>query len=138
MAQRLNKKLLLGLGSSLGFLGTGVVSGFGVNAIVNNNRDGLEQSQLFNTLQEVNYTQAPDYNVATREMFIDTTNLRKFHFGNTQIGQTVTPLGWLGVFEDSATKKNRIALTSWSGEILWVNEDYKNDSTDRYNVYDMK
>ena len=139
MAQRLNKKLLLGLGSSIGFLGTGVVSGFGINAIVNQNDDRFKQNQLaFNTLPETNFKIATDYNVVTRDMFINTTNLKSFHFGNTQRGQTVTPYGWLGVFEDSATLQNRIALTGWNGEILWVNEDYKNENRSDFNVYDMK
>ena len=135
MAQRLNKKLLLGLGSGIGFLTTGVISGFGIRAIANQGIDNFNQT---NRLAEQAFTQAPDYNVATPNMFIDTTNLKNFHFGNTQIGQTVTPYGWLGVFEDSRTVQNRIALTSWSGEILWVNEDYKNETTDQFNVYDMK
>ena len=139
MAQRLNKKLLLGLGSSLGFLGTAVISSFGIKAIVDNRSEEVNRDRLaFNVLQEADFKTAPDYNVATQNMFVDTTNLKSFHFGNTQIGQTVTPYGWLGVFEDSQTKKNRIALTSWSGEILWINEDYKNESSDQYNVYDMK
>ena len=93
MAQRLNKKLLLGLGSTLGFLGTGVVSGFGVNAIVNINRDNIKDQLALNTISEADFNSAPDYNVATREMFTDTTDLKRFHFGNTQIGQTVTANG---------------------------------------------
>ena len=137
MAQRLNKKLLLGLGSSLGFLGTGVVSGFGVNAIVNNLNDNNNISQ-FAAIPEADFKTAPDYNVATSDMFINTTNLKRFHFGNTQKGQTVTPYGWLGVFEDSTTVQNRIALTGWNGEILWVNEDYKTATNADYNVYEMK
>ena len=92
MARRLNKKLLLGLGSTLGFLTTGVVSGFGIKAIVNQETDNLEFNQS-NRLIEQSFTNAPDYNVAQQNMFINTTNLKSFHFGNTQIGQTVTPLG---------------------------------------------
>ena len=138
MAQRLNKKLLLGLGSTLGFLGTGVVSGFGINAIVSNTNNFSQDQLALNTLPEADFKTANDYNVATSDMFIDTTNLKRFHFGNTQKGQTVTPYGWLGVFEDSQTVQNRIALTGWNGEILWVNEDYKDQQTADYNVYEMK
>ena len=138
MAQRLNKKLLLGLGSSLGFLGTGVISGFGINAIVNNGNNFNQDQLALNTLPEADFKTASDYNVATSDMFVDTTNLKRFHFGNTQRGQTVTPYGWLGVFEDSTTVQNRIALTGWNGEILWVNEDYKNQQTADFNVYEMK
>ena len=139
MAQRLNKKLLLGLGSSLGFLGTGVVSGFGVNAIVNINRDNIKDQLALNTISEADFKSAPDYNVATREMFTDTTDLKRFHFGNTQIGQTVTANGWLGVFENSSNKANKIALTGWNGEIIWINDDYANETNpNAFNVYDMK
>ena len=138
MAQRLNKKLLLGLGSTLGFLGTGVVSGFGINAIVSNASNFNQDQLALNTLSETDFKAVPDYNVATRDMFIDTNGLKRFHFGDTQKGQTVTPYGWLGVFEDSTTVQNRIALIGWNGEILWVNEDYKNQNTSDYNVYEMK
>ena len=67
-------------------------------------------------------------------MFIPTKNLKRFHFGNTQIGQKITPWGWLGVFEDD-NAKTRIALTGWNGEIIWVNKDY---TLDDFNVYDMQ
>ena len=138
MAQRLNKKLLLGLGSSLGFLGTGVVSGFGINAVVNNGSNFNQDQLALNTLPEADFKTASDYNVATSDMFINTTDLKRFHFGNTQKGQTVTPYGWLGVFEDGVGIENRIALTGWNGEILWVNEDYKTATNANFNVYDMK
>ena len=139
MAQRLNKKLLLGLGSTLGFLGTGVVSGFGINALITTTNNDFKQDQLvLNSLPEASFNTASDYNVATRDLFINTTNLKSFHFGNTQKGQTITPYGWLGVYEDNQTVKNRIALTGWNGEVLWVNEDYKNEQTSDFNVYEMK
>ena len=70
-------------------------------------------------------------------MFINTTDLRKFHFGNVQTGQKVTPWGWLGVFESGA-KKSKIALTGWNGEIIWINDDYGSSTDTRYNVYDMQ
>ena len=136
MPKRLNKKLLLGLGSSLGFLGTGIVSGFGFNAIVNSLNE-TDLNNRVNRLSEQPIENWADYNVATRDMFIDTTNLR-VHFGNTQKGQTVTPWGWLGVYEEPNNKANRLALTSWSGEILWVNNDYANQNNSTYNIYDLK
>ena len=136
MPKRLNKKLLLGLGSSLGFLGTGIVSGFGFNAIFNSfNEINLKDS--INQLNEQPIEKLSGYNVATKNMFIDTENLR-VHFGNTQKGQTVTPWGWLGVYEEPNNKANRLALTSWSGEILWVNNDYANQNNSTYNIYDLK
>ena len=142
MAQRLNKKLLLGLGSTLGFLGTGVVSGFGINAIVSNSDNFIKDQLAINALPEANFKEVPNYNVASRNMFIDTRDLRRFHFGNTQIGQTVTANGWLGVFDDKRTTNrnaHRIALTGWNGEIIWVNEDYINEANpSAFNVYDMK
>ena len=142
MARRLNKKLLLGLGSTLGFLGTGVVSGFGIQAVIKNNSNIIELNQI-NRLTEQSYQNASEYNQATDDMFINTSNLKSFHFGDVQKSQTVTPYGWLGVFEDSQTISNRIALTSWSGEILWINEEYKDianpsNNNANYNVYDMK
>ena len=91
MARRLNKKLLLGLGSTLGFLTTGVVSGFGIKAIVNDQEAQTTNFDQFSRITEANFNTASDYNMATRDMFIDTTNLKSFHFGNTQRGQSVTP-----------------------------------------------
>ena len=85
MARRLNKKLLLGLGSTLGFLGTGVISGFGVNAIISNAFEGIKDQLAVESLEEADFTRVPNYNVASSQMFIDTSNLRRFHFGNTQI-----------------------------------------------------
>ena len=139
MAKRISKKLLFGLGSSLTFGTIGTVAGFGIKSIINQVNNDLGIANLaINALQETTFDNAPNYNKAEQSMFINTANLKSFHFGNTQKGQTVTPYGWLGVFEDSAVKKNRIALTSWGGEILWVNEDYGNENNDTYNVYDMK
>ena len=90
MAQRLNKKLLLGLGSTVGVLTTGTLSGFGFNVLVNHNELARLKQQI-NSLAEANFEQATDYNVAQANMFFDTTNLKSFHFGNTQKGQTLTP-----------------------------------------------
>ena len=137
MAKRISRKLLVGLGSVVTFGAVGTVSGFGVKSIIDSTLNHNQVNQLAQTFPEGSYTELANYNVATRDMFIDTTDLRKFHFGNTQIGQKITPWGWLGVFE-SGNKKSKIALTGWNGEIIWVNDDYGNQSDTRYNVYDMQ
>ena len=138
MAKRVSKKLLLGLGSTLAFGSVGVITGFGLKSIIdyNNQQNFLNQ---INGLSEANFDTAPDYNKATADMFFDTTDLKSFHFGDVQKGQTITPYGWLGVFEPSVTISRKIALTGWNGEILWVNDDYGNQGTKtEFNVYDMK
>ena len=135
MPKRISKKLLVGLGSIITFGTVGTVSGFGIKSIIdatwNNNFNQLNTSNPISS-----FTQIPDFNVATKDMFIPTKNLTRFHFGNTQIGQKVTPWGWLGVFDDEDGVKTRIALTGWNGEIIWVNETYK--TLDKMNVYDMQ
>ena len=138
MAQRLNKKLLLGLGSSLGFLGTGVVSGFGINAIVNQKNDANFVQNRISSLNEISFDQASDYNVADQSLFYNTTDLKSFHFGNVQKGQTLTPWGWLGVFEETGGVAKKIALTAWNGQILWINDDYRDQNGLDYNVYEIK
>ena len=140
MARRVSKKLLVGLGSTLTFGTVGVVGGFGIKSLVDVVLNSQNNQFQINTLAETAYTNAPDYNVATGDMFVDTSNLKRFHFGNTLIGQTVTPYGWLGVF-DEGTKATRIALTGWNGEVLWVNEPTNYESgvnLHNYDVYDME
>ena len=136
MPKRISKKRLVGLGSIITFGTVGTVSGFGIKSIIDltlNNRD-INQLKLSSN-STVNFNQIPDFNVATKDMFIKTKNLKRFHFGNTQIGQKVTPWGWLGVFDDDGVK-SKIALTGWNGEIIWVNDDYT--TLDKMNVYDMQ
>ena len=141
MRKRISKKLLIGLGSAITFGAVGTVSGFGVKSIIDSTFLNEQNNKLaINKLDEVSFTNAPDYNVAMADMFVDTTNLKRFHFGNTLIGQTVTPYGWLGVF-DEPNKSTRIALTGWNGEVIWVNEpaDYASGvNLHNYDVYDME
>ena len=144
MAKRVSRKLLLGLGSTLTFGTIGVVGGFGIKSIIDLTSNNQINQFSIKALAESQFSNAPDYNVATKDMFIDPSNLKRFHFGNTLIGQTVTPYGWLGVFDDpykGAIASTRIVLTGWNGEILWVNEptDTEPGLDDRnYNVYDME
>ena len=144
MAKRTSRKLLLGLGSTLTFGTIGVVGGFGIKSIIDislNNQ--IDQFSVKAVTEDV-FSNAPDYNVAESNMFIDPSNLKRFHFGNTLIGQTVTPYGWLGVFDDPYNgniSSTRIALTGWNGEILWVNDPTNLEAgVDKrnYNVYDME
>ena len=137
MPKRISRKLLVGLGSIVTFGAVGTVSGFGIKSIIDSSLNNSKLNQLnFNTSDSGTVNDLPNYNVATEDMFIKTKNLKRFHFGNTQIGQKITPWGWLGVFDDDNGVKSRIALTSWNGEIIWVNEDHKEDK--QYNVYDMQ
>ena len=137
MPKRISRKLLVGLGSIITFGAVGTVSGFGIKSIIDSSLNNSKLNQLtVNTSQTGTITDLPNYHVATEDMFIPTKNLKRFHFGNTQIGQKITPWGWLGVFDDPNGLKTRIALTSWNGEIIWVNEDYK--TLDELNVYDMQ
>ena len=137
MPKRISRKLLVGLGSIVTFGAVGTVSGFGIKSIIDSSLNNSKLNQLtVNSSETGTITDLPNYNVATEDMFIKTKNLKRFHFGNTQIGQKITPLGWLGVFEDDAGIKSRIALTGWNGEIIWVNENYT--TLDKYNVYDMQ
>ena len=138
MPKRISKKLMMGLGSTLTFGTVGIIGGFGVKSIIDATLSkNLINKFAINSPIESNLNNLPNYNTATKDMFIPTKNLKRFHFGNTQIGQKVTPWGWLGVFEDDNNVKTRIALTGWNGEIIWVNEDYKN-SDSKLNVYDMQ
>ena len=137
MPKRISKKLLVGLGSIIAFGTIGTVSGFGVKSIIDSTWNNRDINQLNSSNPVTSFNNIPDFNVATSDMFIKTKNLTRFHFGNTQIGQKVTPWGWLGVFDDKEKGvKSRIALTGWNGEIIWVNEDYPN--LDKMDVYDMQ
>ena len=137
MPKRISKKLLVGLGSIITFGTVGTVSGFGIKSIIDSTWNNRDISQLKLSSNSVtSFNNIPDFNTASKDMFIPTKNLKKFHFGNTQIGQKVTPWGWLGVFEDDGGLKSRIALTGWNGEIIWINDDYK--TLNKFNVYDMQ
>ena len=91
MAKRISRKLLVGLGSVVTFGAVGTVSGFGVKSIIDSTLNHNQVNQLAQTFPEANNGEMQNYSVATRDMFIDTSNLKKFHFGNTQIGQKITP-----------------------------------------------
>ena len=103
MARRISKKLLAGLGTMLGFSTTAFIGALGFKAIVEANKN-LNQLLNINAINEANYDTLPDFNLATRDMFIDTNNIKSFHFGNVQKGQSVTPFGWLGTHEGDRTK----------------------------------
>ena len=143
MAKRKSKRALCTLTSIVSIGATGLLTVLGAKSIINNL--SLQKSQEFfaniNRFSEENFDQISDYNVATKDMFIDTTNLTSFHFGNVQKGQAVTPYGWLGLFDnpDNPSVCHKIALTGWNGEVLWVNNDYENNTTSKWaNVYDLK
>ena len=115
MPKRISKRLLVGLGSIITFGTVGTVSGFGIKSIIDVTLNNAQINQLNSSNQVASFNDIPDFNVATKEMFIPTKNLTRFHFGNTQIGQKVTPWGWLGVFDDKekGVKKNCFNWLKW-------------------------
>ena len=93
MAKRISRPLLVGLGAtlSLGFNTlVGVIATQATASI-----DTPPNRLLINSPTIADYRTIPDYNRPERHFFIDTTNLKRFHFGNTQRGTTLTPWGWL-------------------------------------------
>ena len=131
MAKRISRKLLVGLGSVVTFGAVGTVSGFGVKSIIDSTINHNQANQSIKSFPEADYTQMSNYNVASKDMFIDTTDLSRFHFGNVQKGQTVTPYGWIGAYSSGNTFQN-IALIGWNGEVIWK---YENTGP---SVYDIK
>ena len=137
MAKRISKKLLVGLGTTIGFgsvltlMGLGVkaitsvdyVKDFGANAFANQVNSISPYADISQN-QEIEKVSASMFNKLP-------TGLERFHFGNVRHGATMTPRGWLGV-----TKNNEIVLTSWSGEVLWKTGN--NGNTIRNLRYDYK
>ena len=134
MPKRISRKLLVGLGSIVTFGAVGTVSGFGIKSIIDSTINHNQANQLAQTFPEADYTEMSNYNVASKDMFIDTTDLSRFHFGNVQKGQTVTPYGWIGIYRTEKTNTfQNIALIGWNGEVLWTY-----DNTQGRDVYDVK
>ena len=134
MAKRISRKLLVGLGSVVTFGAVGTVSGFGVKSIIDSTINHNQANQLVQTFPEDDYTKMSNYNVASKDMFIDTTDLSRFHFGNVQKGQTVTPYGWIGIYRTEATNTyQNLALIGWNGEVLWTY-----DNSQGRDIYDVK
>ena len=141
MARRISKKVLIGLTSTIAFGATGLITGLGVKSIINNHQRSVFLDAINPAITDANLGEFPNYNVATKDMFVDTTNLTSFHAGNIQQGQMVTPYGWLGLFNnpDNPNVRYKIALTGWNGEVLWVNDDYESNQSDPWaNVYELK
>ena len=141
MARRISKKVLIGLTSTIAFGATGLITGLGVKSIINNHQRSVFLDAINPAITDANLGEFPNYNVATKDMFVDTTNLTSFHAGNIQQGQMVTPYGWLGLFNnpDNSNVHHKIALTGWNGEVLWVNNDYESNQSDPWaNVYELK
>ena len=149
MARRQSKKLLFGLGSTLGTAAITTMGGFGMNGLLRINNQSMTAVDQLNTIQTQNIQNFPNLHVATAPMFINTTNLKSFHYGNVRRGQTITPYGWLGVYDDepnpSGFTRYRLALTAWNGEILWVYNGYETNTDPgsgarnlNGNIYDVK
>ena len=145
MAKRISKKLLAGLGGALAFSTTALVSGLGIKTIVNNVQNN-EQRFNFNRISEAGFNQIPNLSTPTKDMFLDTTRLGNFHAGSVSKGQTLTPWGWLGLYtennqvSDNKPLHQKLALTGWNGEILWVNDDFQGESfaDNKADIFDIK
>ena len=92
MAKRISKPLLVGLGATLVLGTTALVAGVTARTTA---ISGSFNALRIDSLPELDYKMAPNYNRPERHFFIDTTNLKRFHFGNIQRGTTLTPWGWL-------------------------------------------
>ena len=146
MAKRISKKLLAGLGTSLVFSTTAFISSLGVKSIIDTFNNNIQENFQFNRITEAPYSQIPNLSTPTRDMFIDTTRLGNFHAGSVRKGQTLTPWGWLGVYTENNQADNRkptqqkLALTGWNGEILWVNNDFGGQffADNKSDIYDIK
>ena len=129
--KRQEKKLLIGLGSTIGVGSTALLSGFGIVNLVQTNvvaPVGLSLDQVENI---------PGFNTVDVKdnLFYDTKDFTRFHFGNTWRGQTVTPLGWLGVRDSEPAN---LYLTGWNGEILWKYTFQGSGNNRTSPVYDLK
>ena len=146
MAKRISKKLLAGLGTSLVFSTTAFISSLGVKSIIDTFNNSAQETFQFNRISEASYSQIPNLSTPTKDMFIDTTRLGNFHAGSVRKGQTLTPWGWLGVYtEDNQADyrkptQQKLALTGWNGEILWVNNDFGGQffADNKSDIYDIK
>ncbi|MBD5423133.1 MAG: hypothetical protein HDR43_01400, partial [Mycoplasma sp.] len=88
---------------------------------------------------EASWTDIPNINVATNDMFINTENIKSL--SSVARGQMSTPYGWLGTYEKNTamhpggnvpsntnTDKNyydqgTLVHIGWDGSILWANND---------------
>ena len=143
--KRASKKLLAGLGASIAFSTTAFISGLGVKAIINNVNNDVQELR-FNRINEATFNQLPNLSTPTRDMFLDTTRLGNVHAGTVRKGQTLTPWGWLGLYtennkvSDNKPLHQKLALTGWNGEILWVNDDFQGESfaDNKADIFDIK
>ena len=78
-------------------------------------------NQTFNQLALESGANFPNLGLANSQMFTyNPENLNTYHAGNVTNGQAITPLGWLGVYDQANGLAQRLALTAWNGEILWA------------------
>ena len=128
MAKRISKKLMIGLGSTLAFTATGFLSGLGIKAL---NNPYVNQNQL-NTINQLGFNDIPQANIASQNMF-NLPKLTSVSLGNVQLGQTITPYGWLSRLDSN---RSQLTLTGWNGELLWVSNNLQDDYNGR--IYDAK
>ena len=134
---RLAKKPLIVLSSLLG--GASVVSLTGL-ALKEAQRYDQATTQFSNTSLVQSATSFPNYGLTERAMFpYNPENLNNYHAGSIAHGQSVTPYGWLGVYDSTNVndpKKTKMALTAWNGEILWATDVVNNQTYE--SIIDIK
>ena len=134
---RLAKKPLIVLSSLLG--GASVVSLTGL-ALKEAQRYDQAATQFSNTSLAQSATSFPNYGLTERAMFpYNPENLNNYHAGSIVRGQSVTPYGWLGVYDSTNVndpKKTKMALTAWNGEILWTTDVVNNQTYE--SIIDIK
>ena len=160
--KRRSKKLMMGLGSTLVFGTTAVITGFGIKSLNDSfNRDFFKDQIRAMNIQDVN--DIPNFNrILTNELGGELSELKKedpsapipkpsllfdtskytkeMHFGNNWRGQTLTPWGWLGAGTEVGSKSyysTTVFLTGWNGELLWVNNGYSRTETGLSHREDM-
>ena len=135
MARRQSKKPLISLGSAIGIATAATLTSFGFNSLISRFAPASSSGDL-QLLEGQPLGNFPNLHQAQGEMFINPTGLKAFHLGNVRKGQTLTPYGWLGVYDDA--NKDRLALTAWNGEIIWATPGYPGRGVPIYDVkYDF-
>ena len=135
MARRQSKKPLISLSSAIGIATAATLTSFGFNSLISRFAPAPSSGDL-QLLEGQPLGNFPNLHQAQGEMFINPTGLKAFHLGNVRKGQTLTPYGWLGVYDDA--NKDRLALTAWNGEIIWATPGYPGRGAPIYDVkYDF-
>ena len=119
----MNKKRIRVSKPILFSLSAAVAIATGASATVALTLAQTQQRQEFTTnlLATENVDRLPGYNTTNDQMFrIKPNNISRFSFNSVRKGTNpVTPYGWIGVADTAEDRFKEIALTNWSGELLW-------------------